>query len=130
MRHDPQLYLCTVAIRIFHAFLLGAQLEPLLRDLAGLNLSKYLSEVATALTDVKLKINDVPAAVTLCSQIHCTYADFAPIFLEHWVKTLHPKKNADVASENISKLRVDLRFYGELVSTGVLPSKASCKNTS
>uniref|UniRef100_A0A0A9YP83 Nonsense-mediated mRNA decay protein 2 n=1 Tax=Lygus hesperus TaxID=30085 RepID=A0A0A9YP83_LYGHE len=101
----------------------GAQLEPLLKDMAGLNLTKYLSEVATALTDVKLKITDVPYAVQLCCLLHCSYAEFSGIFLECWTRILHPKKNDPV--ENISKLRVDLRFYGELVATGVLPFKDS-----
>lgn len=99
----------------------GGQLDTFLRDLSGLNLSKYLSEVATALVEVKLKITDVPAAVQLCCHIHWTYADFAPIFLEHWIKTLHLKKNEPI--ENVSKLRVDLRFYGDLVSSGMLSNK-------
>ncbi|XP_014252131.1 regulator of nonsense transcripts 2 isoform X2 [Cimex lectularius] len=99
----------------------SSQLDTFLKDLAGLNLSKYLSEVATALTEVKLKITDVPAAVLLCCNIHWTYADFASIFLEHWIKTLHLKKNEPI--ENVSKLRVDLRFYGDLVSSGMLANK-------
>ncbi|XP_073991304.1 UPF2 regulator of nonsense mediated mRNA decay isoform X1 [Rhodnius prolixus] len=99
----------------------GGQLDTFLKDLSGLNLSKYLSEVAAALVEVKLKITDVPAAVQLCCHIHWTYADFAPIFLEQWIKTLHIKKNEPI--ENVSKLRVDLRFYGDLVSSGMLSNK-------
>ncbi|KAK9503181.1 hypothetical protein O3M35_011806 [Rhynocoris fuscipes] len=99
----------------------GGQLDTFLKDLSGLNLSKYLSEVAAALVEVKLKITDVPAAVQLCCNIHWTYADFATIFLEQWIKTLPTKKNEPI--ENVSKLRVDLRFYGDLVSSGMLSNK-------
>jgi regulator of nonsense transcripts 2 len=72
-------------------------LDTFLKDLAGLNLSKYLSEVASALVEVKLKITDVPAAVQLCCHIHWSYAEFSTIFQEHWIKTLHLKKNEPVS---------------------------------
>lgn len=74
----------------------ASQVDVFLRDLSGLNLSKYLSEVASALTEVKLKITDIPAAIQFCSQIHCTYAEFSSIFQEQWLKTLHFKKNDTV----------------------------------
>ncbi|CAH1388507.1 unnamed protein product [Nezara viridula] len=117
---DSSLKKNTAFVKRLRNFTAG-QLDTFLRDLSGLNLSKYLSEVATALVEVKLKITDVPAAVQLCCHIHWTYADFASIFLEHWIKTLHLKKNEPI--ENVSKLRVDLRFYGDLVSSGMLSNK-------
>lgn len=78
--------------------LTGQQLECLLRDMSTLNLSKYLSEVASALVEAKLKLNDVPAAVALCSELHNNYAEFARVLLDNWVKTLTLRKDEKVCS--------------------------------
>lgn len=96
-----------------------AQLEGLVRDMSTLNLSKYLSEAASAVVEAKLKVTDVGAAVVMCSLLHQTYADFAPLLLENWQKVLSLKKDEKVA--NPSKLRVDLRLYGDLVSVSLFP---------
>lgn len=73
------------------------QLEGLLKDMSILNLSKYISEVASALVDAKLKLNDVPAAVLLCSEMHNTYSEFSKVLLEHWMKVLSIKKDEKVS---------------------------------
>ncbi|KAK3912246.1 Regulator of nonsense transcripts 2 [Frankliniella fusca] len=98
-----------------------AQLEGLVRDMSALNLSKYLSEAAAAIVEAKLKVTDVGAAVVLCSLFHQTYAEFAPLLLENWQKVLSLKKDEKVS--NPSKLRVDLRLYGDLVSVALFPLK-------
>lgn len=98
-----------------------AQLEGLVRDMSTLNLSKYLSEAAAAIVEAKLKVTDVGAAVVLCSLFHHTYSEFAPLLLENWQKVLSLKKDEKVA--NPSKLRVDLRLYGDLVSVALFPLK-------
>ncbi|XP_017869521.1 PREDICTED: regulator of nonsense transcripts 2 [Drosophila arizonae] len=97
----------------------STQLDSLLRELSALNLSKYISEICAALTEAKLKMTDVPAVVTLASKLHCTYADFSTQFLEAWQKAL---KTTEKIS-NPSKLRVDLRLFAELVSSGVIQMK-------
>lgn len=97
------------------------QYESLMKDMSSLNLSKYISEVASALVEAKLKLTDVPSAVLLCSEMHCIYPEFSKVLLEHWVKTLSLKKDEKIA--NPSKLRVDLRFYGDLVTSGIFPYK-------
>ncbi|XP_053948578.1 regulator of nonsense transcripts 2 [Anastrepha ludens] len=99
----------------------AAQLEALLKDMSGLNLSKYISEICSALSEAKLKMTDVPAVVTLCSRLHQTYADFDAQFLEAWQKTLSLKTGEKIS--NPSKLRVDLRLFAELVSSGVISGK-------
>ncbi|XP_004521719.1 regulator of nonsense transcripts 2 [Ceratitis capitata] len=99
----------------------AAQLDALLKDMSGLNLSKYISEICAALSEAKLKMIDVPAVVTLCSRLHQTYADFDAQFLEAWQKTLSLKPGEKIS--NPSKLRVDLRLFAELVSSGVISSK-------
>ncbi|XP_039960408.1 regulator of nonsense transcripts 2 [Bactrocera tryoni] len=99
----------------------AAQLDTLLKDMSGLNLSKYISEICAALSEAKMKMTDVPAAVTLCSRLHQTYADFDAQFLEAWQKSLALKPGEKIS--NPSKLRVDLRLFAELVSSGVISSK-------
>lgn len=64
--------------------------------MSTLNLSKYNSEVASAIVEAKLKLNDVSAAVVLCSEMHITYAEFYNLLLDHWVKTLSLKKDEKV----------------------------------
>ena len=101
----------------------SAQSEALKREMRGLNLSKYVGEVASALVEAKLKMSDLAPAVETCSLLHQRYAEFAaPHLLEAWQKALAFRKE-DRSVPNPSKLRVDLRFYAELVSVGVFTLK-------
>ena len=86
-----------------------------------LNLTKYLTEITTAIVEVKLKVTDIQSIIEICSLLHQRYSEFAQPFLEAWSKTLSMKK--DEKTFNISKLRVDLRLYCELVSVGIFPLK-------
>ncbi|XP_037936989.1 regulator of nonsense transcripts 2-like isoform X1 [Teleopsis dalmanni] len=99
----------------------AAQLDQLLKDMTSLNLSKYITEICSAVCDAKIKMTDVPAAVILCSKLNQIYSDFSASFLEAWQKTLALKTGEKIA--NPSKLRVDLRLFAELVSSGVINSK-------
>ena len=47
----------------------GVQVEALLADLRGLNCSKYISEVAAAMVEAKLKMTDIEPALKFCSEI-------------------------------------------------------------
>ncbi|XP_075233802.1 regulator of nonsense transcripts 2-like isoform X2 [Lycorma delicatula] len=98
------------------------QLDGLLKDLASLNLTKYLSEVAASLVDVKLKVTDVQAVITLCSELHATYNEFSSVLHEYWTKTLINVKKGEPVT-NPSKLRVDLRVYADLVVCGVFSQR-------
>lgn len=99
----------------------AAQLDSLLKDMSTLNLTKYISEVSSALSEAKIKLTDVSAAITLCSELHRVYADFPNAFLENWQKILSLKQGEKV--QNLSKLRVDLKFFAELVSVGIFSNK-------
>lgn len=99
----------------------SAQLETVLKDMANLNLTKYISEVATALVEAKLKMTDVSAAIKVCSSLHQNYAEFGSHFFENWQRILSFKVGDKIA--NPSKLRVDLRFYAELVNAGIFTHK-------
>lgn len=99
----------------------ATQLDVYLKDMAGLNLTKYISEIAAAIVDAKLKMTDVAAALKLCSILHQTYSEFSQHLFENWQKILSLKVGEKIA--NPSKLRVDLRFYAELVSSGLFSNK-------
>lgn len=99
----------------------AAQMENLLKDMSSLNLTKYISEICSALVEAKFKMTDVPAVVSLCSRLHQTYGEFHQELLEAWHKLLILKQGEKYS--NPSKLRVDIRLYAELVSSGVI----SCK---
>lgn len=99
----------------------ASQLDSLLKDMAALNLTKYISEISSALSEAKIKLTDVNAAVVFCSYLHKIYADFAGTFYENWQKILNMKPGEKI--QNASKLRVDLKFFAELVSVGIFSNK-------
>ena len=51
-------------------FFSDGQKAQLVREMSGLNLTKYVGEVASALLESRLKMSDVPAAVEFCSEVH------------------------------------------------------------
>ncbi|XP_050094823.1 regulator of nonsense transcripts 2 [Anopheles aquasalis] len=97
------------------------QLTAIMSDVRTLNLTKYISEVSAALVEAKLKMSDIPAIITLCNYLHQTYAEFSSTMFENWQKLLLIKPGEKV--QNASKMRVDLRFYAELVSVGIFSNK-------
>lgn len=117
---DSNLKKNTAFVKKLKLFTAG-QLDALLKDMAALNLTKYISEISSALSEAKIKLTDVNAAVTFCSHLHQIYADFAGTFFENWQKILSMKPNEK--TQNASKLRVDLKFFAELVSAGIFSNK-------
>ncbi|CAF4552784.1 unnamed protein product [Rotaria socialis] len=97
------------------------QRDALYRDMQALNLTRYISEVATALTEAKLKMTDVWTSVQMCSLLHQRYPDFSMSLYENWLKVLQK----ETLTDNLSKVRVDLRLYAELVTVHVLPINQS-----
>ena len=98
------------------------QKESLIKDMLSLNLSKYISEVAGALVEAKLKMSDIPMAIKICSLLHQRYSDFSSQLLDSWNKSL-PKKPSDLANLNLSKMRIDIRFFAELITCGIFTLK-------
>lgn len=101
----------------------AAQIDSLLKDIKDLNLTKYISEVCAAMIEAKLKMTDIPAAITLCNELHKIYGDFSQQFFENWQKALNIKAGEKI--QNMSKLRVDLRFYCDLISVGIFTNKVN-----
>ncbi|GAB0095794.1 regulator of nonsense transcripts 2 [Sergentomyia squamirostris] len=100
----------------------AAQVDSLLKDMSGLNLTKYISEICAAIVEAKLKTTDVASMVILCSKLHQLYGEFSQLFFEHWQKILNIKVTDKVT--NPSKMRVDLRLFAELVSVGIFSNKS------
>ncbi len=73
-----------------------AQKESILKDINTLNLTKYISEVANAIVEAKLKMTDIASILQVCVVLHEKYADFAPQLLEAWQKILSLKKEEKV----------------------------------
>lgn len=101
----------------------ASQVDSLMKDISTLNLTKYVSEVAAAIVDAKLKMTDIGSAVKLCSTLHQIYAEFSQHLFENWQKILVVKIGDKIA--NPSKLRVDLRFYADLVNAGLFNNKTA-----
>lgn len=105
-----------------------SQHDSLARDLTSLNLSRYMSEVAGALTEARLKMSDLPTAIHLCSLLHARYHDFAPTLLVNWQKVLSFKKDEKVCYWDILDDHVTSSFGHErliLASYGIQPVKRS-----
>ena len=45
-----------------------AQKESILKEMTGLNLTKYIGEVASGIVEAKLKMNDLPGIIEICSK--------------------------------------------------------------
>lgn len=73
-----------------------AQKEGILKDINTLNLTKYVSEVANAIVEAKLKMTDIASILQVCVVLHEKYVDFAPQLLEAWQKVLSLKKDEKV----------------------------------
>ncbi|VUZ55202.1 unnamed protein product [Hymenolepis diminuta] len=97
--------------------------ESLLKDFDGLNLSKYVAEVATAITEPKLKLSDVQFMLRLCSLMFRRYSEFESLLFEAWKKVFEKNKKV----QNLSKLRVDMVLFADLIIVGVLPETESLR---
>jgi len=86
------------------------------RDIASLNLSRYVEEVAAALLEAKLKVVDLPTVVSLCLAMHSRYADFIPSLIPSLWSVIHGK-----STDEASKMRrIYVRLLTEFLLNGIL----------
>ncbi|KFD54361.1 hypothetical protein M513_04704 [Trichuris suis] len=97
------------------------QLEAIAKDFLSLNLSRYVAEMVTSLCDAKLKVQDMSAAIELCSMAHQRYADFDVLMLEYFKKVFSILPDNKIT--NVSKFGMDLYFMSELLLVGILTEK-------
>ena len=81
--------------------------EPYINDLAKLNVSKYLEEIASAVCEAKLKTSDLENCINFCVKVTTLYNTFPTILLNELKKHVPHKKNDRI--EGVAKLRFDLR---------------------
>ena len=102
----------------------------MLQDLSKVNVSKYVTEAATACVEGKMKSSDVNAAVEIISCMHQTYGDFAAPLIETlsaYVLPPKPEKLLKMAEGEVEALpsplqrRTKLRLFMELYLVGVCP---------
>jgi len=100
------------------------QRSSLSKELLGLNLTRYIQEIASTLLQSKIKMNDISCAVHISSLIHKRYVDFVPILYQTAKKIFQSyleEKSAFAA--NAIKIRTDMRFISELTVAGILSDK-------
>lgn len=66
--------------------------DSLLKDFDGLNLSRYVAEVATAITEPKIKLADIPFMLRLCSLMYRRYSEFSNLLFEAWKKVFEKSR--------------------------------------
>ena len=102
----------------------------MLQDLGKVNVSKYVTEAATACIEGKMKSSDISAAVEIISCMHQTYGDFAAPLIETlsaFVLPPKPEKLLKMAEGEVEALppplqrRTKLRLFMELYLVGVCP---------
>lgn len=96
--------------------------DSILKELSVLNVSKFITEVTSALIESKIKMTDVPLMLSIAGHLNQRYPDFGPSFLDAWTKVL-PRKGTDLQSINVSKLRVDVRLFADLISCNIFSLK-------
>jgi hypothetical protein len=73
---------------------------------------RYISEIATAIGDLKLKTAEVWPTVQVVSRLHCTYAEFAPALVLQLKKAFEPgfSEAFPERRERLSRRRSTLRL--------------------
>lgn len=147
-----------------------SQKGQILSEIDKLNLTKFISEVASSIIEAKLKLSDIPAVIEICTKLNQNYKDFSKILLDQYFKYFPAikKRNHDShllvqpgfsltsnaspvslgssspqtsclvnkgqinrgiqiesSPTNLSKIRVDLRLFAELIVSGIFPLKDS-----
>ncbi|KAJ0103224.1 hypothetical protein Patl1_06191 [Pistacia atlantica] len=100
------------------------QREGLMDELKSINLSKFVSEAVTAISDAKLRSSDIQAAAQICSLLHQRYKDFSPSLIQGLLKVFFPGKSGDDmdADKNLRamKKRSTLKLLLELYFVGII----------
>jgi regulator of nonsense transcripts 2 len=95
----------------------------IVKDVASLNLSRYVEEVVTAIVEAKPKVNDVAVVVPLCQAMHERYPEFlSPLKTQLWQQQI---QSVPTDVEGAKARRVFLRIWTELVARGVITETRS-----
>ena len=94
------------------------KVQDIVKDVATLNLSRYVDEVVTAVVDAKPKVNDVATVVALCQAMHERYPEFLPPLKQQLWQTHIQSPPSD--AEATKTRRVFMRIWTELVVRGLV----------
>eukprot|EP00039_Didymoeca_costata_P008053 m.107377 g.107377 ORF g.107377 m.107377 type:complete len:1229 (-) comp13926_c0_seq3:2125-5811(-) len=109
----------TALVKKLRSSLFENQRTSILNDIKKLNLTKYIPEVAASLAAMaELKNADIQTAVAAASLLHQTYKEFHTPFREALQATLVSYQ------QNDRKIRINLRFFTQLVVSGVFEDSA------
>ena len=90
-------------------------LQQCIRDAETLNLNLYISEIVSALLEIKFKAPDINGIVKLCSHLHCRYDDFTIPLLnglkESILKPLTPGSNDELMKQRRLQIRLLIEFF-------------------
>jgi regulator of nonsense transcripts 2 len=86
--------------------------DDIIRDIASLNLSRYVEEVVTAILESNMKVTDLPAVLALCKAMHERYATFLSTLIPGLWSLIRSKPSGETG-----KLR---RVYVRLVTDFLL----------
>ncbi|XP_071816904.1 regulator of nonsense transcripts 2-like isoform X3 [Apostichopus japonicus] len=104
-----------------------SQRESLSKEFEGLNLTKYISEAATSISEAKIKMADIPCAIYMASLMHRRYVDFAAHLLDAIQRSLPVLMKKDEKDKNIvtfdPRIRLQLRLLAELIVHGIFTEK-------
>lgn len=91
--------------------------DDLTKDVATLNLTRYVEEVAAAVLESKPKVTDIPTVVVLCTSMHERYEDFLPNLLPGmWEAVQKPKADP----ESTKSRRLCVRMLTDFLLAGLL----------
>ena len=93
-------------------------LNQCIKDIDVLNLSNYVSEIASAVSEVNYKIADVPIISQICVGLHRRYDEFTAPLLSHLRENLLSVTD-DSDKDAAKKKRIQLRLYIELFQVGL-----------
>ncbi|XP_047314310.1 regulator of nonsense transcripts UPF2-like [Impatiens glandulifera] len=71
------------------------QRDSLMDELRNVNMSKFVTEAVTAISEAKLRSSDIQAVVQICSLLHQRYKDFSPSLIQCLLKIFFPGKSSD-----------------------------------
>jgi len=91
--------------------------EDIRKDVATLNLSRYVEEVVSATLETKPKVADIPVVMALAVAMHQRY----PEFLSNLLPSLWNVVNGKADAETAKLRRVYLRLLTEFLLAGLLP---------
>lgn len=117
---DSSLKKCTGFLRKIRFSGISADTaSSLCSEAKALNLSRYISEVVTAVTETKLRLSDAEHVMQLCGELHRRYIDFAPN-LTTALSSMIVGPSANGSTRDLSVRKAAMRLLVDMFVLGLL----------